>query len=457
MPAPDALAREIADLKRRLAALERSSQLAYSTIPDADGNHVNVVDSILAGLASEAIAADALARATSAEAKADGAVTVFYQPDAPASPSTGDFWVDTDDGSKASTWDGTTWVPLTSQDVANALAAAQSAQAAADGKIVTFWQADPPTATAVGDIWYDTDAGNTITRWNGTAWVPLLVGSGALENQAVTGDKLAADVAIVGAVRSPNYAAGSAGWTINGDGTSEFNNAVFRGTVEVGEAPNPQVRARQSGNSGLVEIPTNSPSESAPATVSGTVFNPGVSTEHLALQLAGPREAAPSDGGVRLDLVSQNRDGSSNASFSVVDTKTNTPFITADKTVLRIPGNFDMSGDATVNGTFFPHGDLWQSASKKCFTGELIPANVTAFRANITPVANTPTSLTYSGLGLTAGLAGYEAFATAQTSVIGSTVQGVACDQASASSVRVWVYRSNTTATGISVMVWGHS
>lgn len=36
------------------------------------------------------------------------------------------------------------------------------------------------------------------------------------------------------AIRSPNYVAGSAGWTINQDGSVEFNNGTFRGTVTAG-------------------------------------------------------------------------------------------------------------------------------------------------------------------------------------------------------------------------------
>lgn len=41
------------------------------------------------------------------------------------------------------------------------------------------------------------------------------------------------------AIRSPNYVAGSTGWTINADGTAEFSNGTFRGNLIVGGvAPN---------------------------------------------------------------------------------------------------------------------------------------------------------------------------------------------------------------------------
>lgn len=38
---------------------------------------------------------------------------------------------------------------------------------------------------------------------------------------------------VIPAINSPNYQAGAAGWTINADGTAEFNGATFRGTVDV--------------------------------------------------------------------------------------------------------------------------------------------------------------------------------------------------------------------------------
>lgn len=40
------------------------------------------------------------------------------------------------------------------------------------------------------------------------------------------------------AIQSPNYAAGSAGWSINQDGSAEFNDVSVRGDVVVGTDPN---------------------------------------------------------------------------------------------------------------------------------------------------------------------------------------------------------------------------
>jgi hypothetical protein len=44
------------------------------------------------------------------------------------------------------------------------------------------------------------------------------------------------------AIKSPNYVAGSAGWSINRTGSAEFNNATIRGELDLGSAsPSPRV------------------------------------------------------------------------------------------------------------------------------------------------------------------------------------------------------------------------
>lgn len=45
---------------------------------------------------------------------------------------------------------------------------------------------------------------------------------------------LAGTVLVRSAIRSPNYVAGVSGWTINQDGSVEFNNAVIRGSIIAG-------------------------------------------------------------------------------------------------------------------------------------------------------------------------------------------------------------------------------
>lgn len=40
-------------------------------------------------------------------------------------------------------------------------------------------------------------------------------------------------------INSPTYAAGSAGWSINADGSAEFNNATMRGSLQIGASNGP--------------------------------------------------------------------------------------------------------------------------------------------------------------------------------------------------------------------------
>lgn len=139
-------------------------------------------------------AAAALSVAQAAQAAADGAIRTYYQSDAPTglndSTDLGDLWFDMDTN-QAYRWNGTSWVLIEDNQIAAALQAAQNAQTTADGKITSFFQATAPTGAAVGDLWYDTSNGNLAKWWDGSAWQPVPVGTGALGDGAVDGDKLA--------------------------------------------------------------------------------------------------------------------------------------------------------------------------------------------------------------------------------------------------------------------------
>lgn len=114
-------------------------------------------------------AAQALADAADAQAAADGKVTSFYQASAPTADGVGDLWVDSDTD-RLYRWDGSTWVEIQDQGIGQALTDAAAAQGTADSKIVTFYQTGAPVAGTVGDLWVDTDDGNRLYRWNGSTW-----------------------------------------------------------------------------------------------------------------------------------------------------------------------------------------------------------------------------------------------------------------------------------------------
>lgn len=158
-----------------------------------------IAESVAQAVAAQATADDAAVTAAGAEALANAAqstantalttanakITSFYQASAPTSGmASGDFWLDTDDGNKLYRWSGSTWVVVQDAAIQTALTNAGTAQAIADRKVQTFYQPAAPTNPAaqlgVGDLWIDSDNGNRIQRWNGSAWVDVPVGSGAL-------------------------------------------------------------------------------------------------------------------------------------------------------------------------------------------------------------------------------------------------------------------------------------
>lgn len=107
--------------------------------------------------------AQALSDAADAQATADGKVTTYYQSTEPTAEAIGDLWIDTDDD-RLYRWSGAAWVEIQDTDIAQAISDAGTAQATADGKIVTFYQDAVPTATSAGDLWVDTNDGNKLYR-----------------------------------------------------------------------------------------------------------------------------------------------------------------------------------------------------------------------------------------------------------------------------------------------------
>jgi hypothetical protein len=184
-----ALARQLNDLTRRLESLERATRLDRSSVMADDGTMVDARTGIINGAAAAVAAAAALEQVVTAQATADGKVTVFYGDMAPTeaadNPEYGDQWIQTPSGSLYR-YDGDSWVLSQDQSkAAEALEAAQNAQDTADGKIVAYYQPTEPTTGSQGDLWYDTDADNRVYRYDAGAWTPLPLGTAALATEIV--------------------------------------------------------------------------------------------------------------------------------------------------------------------------------------------------------------------------------------------------------------------------------
>lgn len=113
---------------------------------------------------------------TETATKINSKITVYYMNSYPSSSSytlvTGDLLIHTGDGNKLYRWNGSSWIAVQDAGIASALTAAGTAQATADGKIVTFAQGTQPSAqeSSVGDLWINTANNNAIYRYNGSLW-----------------------------------------------------------------------------------------------------------------------------------------------------------------------------------------------------------------------------------------------------------------------------------------------
>jgi hypothetical protein len=115
----------------------------------------------------------AIANAATSQAAADGKIDSFYQDDAPSNASEGDLWFDTNDGNKIYTRRSDVWVVTQDSAIGTAIQDAADADAKADGKVTTFYNDNAPTAEGIGDLWVDTNDGNKLYRWSGSAWVSV--------------------------------------------------------------------------------------------------------------------------------------------------------------------------------------------------------------------------------------------------------------------------------------------
>jgi hypothetical protein len=126
-----------------------------------------------AAIAAAALtASQALTKAASAEATADGKIEVYFAASAPVANGVGDLWIRTSDN-QLHRWSGSQWTSVQDAGISGAFSAAALAQDAADGKIVTFYATTPPVPEGVGDLWIDTDDANRPYRWNGSNWIDI--------------------------------------------------------------------------------------------------------------------------------------------------------------------------------------------------------------------------------------------------------------------------------------------
>ena len=147
-----------------------------------------------------------------AQTTADGKNKIFRSATPPTATAIGDTWFDTANGNKLYFWNGTAWIDVQDDAIS-------AAQATADSKVKTFYQASAPTASEVGDIWFDTDDGFKQYYWNGSAWTSVqdtAIAAATAASTAATAAAAAAQTTANGknkVVRSTLDASGTTGYT----------------------------------------------------------------------------------------------------------------------------------------------------------------------------------------------------------------------------------------------------
>lgn len=152
------------------------------------------------------------------------------------------------------------------------------------------------------------------------------------------------------AIRSPNFVAGTSGWSIDADGSAEFNDIVIRGTglgdaVIIGPAGMPQVEIGSTATAGYIQFPTNRPIENDISTIIAAVGNSGAANEYATLQLQGPSVDGATDRCAIL-ISSQNNDGSSAANINMT---AGSASLVYDETTFVVQGISSASSALRVN------------------------------------------------------------------------------------------------------------
>ncbi len=201
-------------------------------------------------------------------------------------------------------------------------------------------------------------------------------------------DELAGGIVLVRpALRSPDYVAGSTGWSIDIDGSAEFNNIVAHGDeVIVGPATGPQVEILVVSGGSVIRFPINSTNftESSPASIGAAEVAWGASDFYAVLDMSSPEIASPSDQTASISLESESTDSTRGAQirFWIANGSSDTI-----ATFSKAQADFDV--DVSVSGGSLTASNMaWGSAQAPAPGGS--PAQTSVNVTFATALPNTP-------------------------------------------------------------------
>lgn len=141
-----------------------------TTVTDPDTGSTKVYSDDLSAFVTVTDAA-ATTAAGDAYDLADTKNTVYRQTSTPTGGTykTNDIWIDTDDGNKLYVWNGTAWVSAQDASIATAQSAASAAQSTANGKNTVYYSTSDPGSTpnTAGDIWFKYSSGIIVAQYSG--------------------------------------------------------------------------------------------------------------------------------------------------------------------------------------------------------------------------------------------------------------------------------------------------
>ena len=351
-----------------------------------------------------------------AMATADGKNTIYVQTSAPTGGTykVNDLWYDSDDGNKLYAWSGTAWVSAQDTAIAAAAAAATAAQSTADGKNKIYRQTTEPTGEtyAAGDTWFDTDGDNAIYRYSLST------------NSTVSNKALTSNVATLTASAAHSFTPGESIVVTSVD-------ATFNGTYTVISVPTTTT---------LTYTKTNANVTSAAA--SGTITN---SAGWKAIVLGNSALVSISANKITAGTIDASVITVSNINASNISTGT----INAD----RIQAN-SLSVDKLTAGTF---------RAGTIYTGDIAASQITA--GTITAAISMTSPTLTSGVISTNAVTSFSSVSTGAPRVTlapsvlswESSGVGIAMDSGAGSAPGGLSIAANLSGTSSNLSIYGQS
>lgn len=260
-----------------------------------------------------------------------------------------------------------------------------------DGTKVYF-QASAPTGSKSGDLWYDTDDGNSLHQYNGTQWVKYQYGSNALSANSITAGHLTSGSVTTGAIAAGTIEASN---IASGAITTD---KVATGAITANELSSNSVTSDKIVSNAItadkIATATITANEIAGNTITAAEIASGaITTTKLAAN-------AVTAGKLDTDAITSTNYNYSSGSFSTTGSKLDlatgtfrTPYFMSSGTGSKFKGSLEVV-DGTIGGWNISNSSLWSGK-------EILD------RANITSSTPDLVSLSKDGLYLNSKGEGY--------------------------------------------------